>query len=336
MINFNYLVYGMTPEGASTLLLGRPGRGKSWFASAIAVAVATGSRCLDRFNTRQVPVVIIDEDTPTLTLDWRLQRLLQFLNLERSQVPLHVWSMSGWRLDIPTDVDKLITFAGCLTTPVLVVIDCLDSVLSRLDTNKTKDASAIGQIITMIKNAGITPLIVHHMSSKGVADDAMWRSDSDFTRYSMGNTKLIAFSDTVLGMWQLSEEPTVFVVRTKARRIPLEVPEKFAVYLREDIEKTWVNLQYDEELPVIPSDDDIQIAGLFVNNPGEKYTVKETMFQTGELISIADLRVTLKRLERHQIIKLSRQPHNLYVYGLDPGFYNLHSYYSDAIRKGNS
>lgn len=336
MLNFNYLVDGIIPKGASSLLLGRPGRGKSWLALAIAVAVATGAKCLGKFDTIQTPVVIIDEDTPTMTLEWRLQRFLRSLNMDRSQVPLHLWSMTGWRLDIPTDIDKLINFVSYLNTPVLVVIDCLDSVLCRFDSNRTKDASAVGQTIATIKNAGITPLLVHHMSAKGLADDVIWRSEGDFTRFSMGNTKLIAFSDTVLGMWQLSEEPTVFVVRTKARRIPLEVPEKFAVYLREGMEKTWVYLEYDEELPVIPSAEEIQIAGLFISNPGAKFTVKDTMNQTGELLAIADLRLILKGLEKHHIIKLWRQPHNLYLYGLDPGFYSLHSHYSDAIRKGNS
>jgi hypothetical protein len=97
-----------------------------------------------------------------------------------------------------------------------------------------------------------------------------------------------------------------------------------------------VYLEYDAELPVIPSEEEIQIAGLFINNPNVKITVKEIMTRTGELLAIGDLRLTLKRLEKHHIIKLWRQPHNLYLYGLDPGFYNLQSYYSDAIRKGNS
>jgi len=330
---FKYLVDGLILEGHITLLLGRPGRGKSWLALAIAVAVASGMKCLGKFLTTRASVILIDEDTPTSVLEWRIRRMCAYFKIDPNQLPLEVISMQGWRLDNRLDLEITVGVAKALSQPVLLVIDCLDSVLQKLDTNKTRDSSIVGQLLGKAKSAGMTVLVVHHMSLKGPDDSQLWNTEQDFTKLSMGNTKLVAFSDTALGMWQASENPTIFVVRSKARRIPLSVPPVFAVRLVEDSQKTYAHLQFEEKLPVLPSGNARMISKLFRLNTTSKYTVKQIMTETGEFLSAPELRLVLDELRRNGVLRLWREAHNLYVYGLDPGFRTLkNDYYTDAIK----
>jgi len=150
---------------------GRPHRGKSWLVAAIALAVATQTLCLCKLATRFASVIYIDEDTPTSILEWRFDRLCRFLGLSRQSLPLFLWSMTGFRLDAPPDLQKLITTIKALPQPVLVVIDTLDSVLGGLDTNKTKDSVRVGQLLSELKACGATLLVTHHMSIHGLDDE---------------------------------------------------------------------------------------------------------------------------------------------------------------------
>ncbi len=334
MVNqqFPWLVEGVIAQGHTSLVIGRPHRGKSWMAAAMAVSIAGGTQCLGRFPTRQASVIYVDGDSPTSILEWRLARLCRSAGLSRQDLPLFVWSMTGFRLDAAADLRNLLQTIQGLPPPVLVIIDCLDSVLGYLDTNRTSDAARIGQNLNEIRAVGATVLLVHHMSIKGVEDEVAWGGEKDFTRLAMGNTKIVACSDTVFGLWQLSQNPTVFLVRVKPRRLPLDIPERFALRLVEDPGKTNAALRYEQEPPVLPSDNAKTLAKFFILDPSENFTVKETMQGTGELLSVSELRATLKELAKNGVLKLWRETHNMYRYGVHPDFDSLDSDYAKALR----
>ena len=71
------LVNGLIPEGHTVLLLGQPHSGKSWFSEQLAVCIAGGRLFLgdEGFTVQNGSVILIDEDTPTDTLEERLTRL---------------------------------------------------------------------------------------------------------------------------------------------------------------------------------------------------------------------------------------------------------------------
>lgn len=328
---FPWLVQGFIAEGFNHLLVGRPHKGKSWFAAQLAVCVASGEEFLNEFPVRPGSVILIDEDTPTTVLEWRLGVLSSFYERDLSSLPLDYRSMRGFQLDDVGDVSALTQDIARLSPPVLVIIDCLDSALGRLDTNKTPDARKVGLILNSLKAKGATLLVLHHMSLKGEDDARIYESDADFTKWIMGNTKLVASSDTVFGMWGVTEQPrTVFAVRVKPRRMSLNVPERFAIELLDF--KDQVLLCFRPDVPKAPSELAKIIFHLFHVNPTQPFTVREVEQQTGNVLSGSDTRIALKELAGNCVLLMGREKHNLHRYRVDPGFATLKTDYADALR----
>jgi hypothetical protein len=241
-------------------------------------------------------------------------------------------SMTGFRLDDKADMRDLIKLIEAAGEPTLVVIDCLDAVCPGLDTNRTGAAKQIQSLLRQITTAGATLLVVHHLSLKDAEDMEMWESDKDFTRAAMGNTKLVALSDTIFGVWQLSQNPLIFGVKKRERRTVLDVPERFAVRFDEDKDRTWASLTYDEEIGVLPTENAKLVAQLFILHPGESFQVKDVYQRSGQILAMHDLRQALHELERNGVLQRGRLAHNLYTYKLAPDFESLKSHYANALR----
>ena len=328
-----WLVDGFIAEGMTNLLLGMPHRGKSWFAEQLAVCVASGHNFLTEFPVEQGSVIFLDEDTPTSVLEWRLERLCSFLNEQLPSLPLDYRSMQGFQLDDVGDLSALKRDIAALSPPVLVIIDCLDSVVGNLDTNKTDGAKKAGQILNELKAIGATLLVLHHMSLKGEDDEKVYDSEVDFTKRAMGNTKIVANCDTAIGMWRVCEQPSnIFAVRVKPRRVLLDVPERFAIELAEYKDKGSAFLWHCGDVPRAPSDAAIEIFRLFYVNSGKPYTVKEVRHETGDLLSDRDTRNALKELDSENVLQMGKKKHNLYKYQLSPGFPRIDTQYADALR----
>jgi len=226
--------------------------------------VASNSKVWRQFPSRQCPVILIDEDTPTPTIGTRIQRLHAGLAVALQQLPLEVRSMQGFSLDNRADVDALINDIQAKKGPVLVILDCLDTVTGDWDSNKTPDAKKIVKAWNEIIRAGATLMVVHHMSLKGKNDREIWDSDIDFTKLGMGNSKLIAGCDVALGVWYLDgATPTTFVMKKRERRVLLDVPELFAVQLLDTRGSPSALLFYRDDVPRLPSEDAKLIFCLF-------------------------------------------------------------------------
>ena len=327
-----WVVDGLIAEGDINLIIGKPHRCKSWMAQGISVSVGTGTPCLGRFSVEQSPVIFIDEDTPTTTLEWRFRRLCGPTGTPLVSASIFLRSMQGFQVNDSSDMRELINRIEAFGEHVLVVLDCLDAVCPTLNTNRTEAAKLIQSKLREITAAGATLLVVHHLSLKDAEDLERWESDKDFTRTAMGNTKLVALSDTIFGVWRLSERPLIFGIKKRERRTILDVPERFTVRLEEDADRTWALLTYDEEIGTLPTENARITALLFVLNPGESYKVKDIYERSGQILGMPDLRQALRELERNGVVQKGRLPHNLYTYRLAPDFGNLESQYADAIR----
>lgn len=329
----DWVIDGLMAKNDINMLLGKPGAGKSWIAAAIAVSVASRSECLGYFRVSPSPVIWIDEDTPTPTMESRLRRLCRTTCKELESLPIKCWSMQGFRLNDKADIKSLTDSINTLGRDVLVVVDCLDAVCPALNTNRTEDAKKIQPILRQITAAGATLLVVHHLSLKATDDNETWESSRDFTPQAMGNTKLVAMSDTILGVWQLSSTPLIFGLKKRERRTVLEVPDRFTVRFDEDPDRKWAMLTYSNDIGVLPTENAKTISRYFVLNPGYSLTVRDTYDTSGQILGMRELRLALHELEKNGVLNKGRLKHNLYTYQLNPRFRHLRSDYADAIRQ---
>jgi len=318
-----WLVDGFIGKGTYNLLLGRPHRGKSFVAEQLAICVSSGMPFLFQFPLVQSKVILIDEDTPTDILMERLYRFGNCAGKPIEHLPLEIHSMEGFCLDVEADLTKLIDIINVSSmqapSKVLVILDCLGSMVSKYNTDKTSDARQIGRAIRRLKSTNATIFVVHHMTLKGDEDEKIFTQDGDFTRLSMGNTALISDSDTVFGMWKTSaKDKTTFVFKPKPRRIQLSLPNTFGIEFLEggDKEYSWCWLKYILDLPLAPSEDAELIVHLFQDFPDMWFSLQEVLVRTGKILSEQDTRRALKELTNSGVIELSRTGHNRFNYRL--------------------
>ena len=117
-----WMVHGLIPKGHVVLLIGQPHSMKSWLAEHLGLCIASGSRFLNEFRVEAGSVIMIDEDTPSDTLDERLDRFTTAMSISITNLPFEVRSMRGFQFR-DSDINQLVTDIQSLTPPVLIIID---------------------------------------------------------------------------------------------------------------------------------------------------------------------------------------------------------------------
>ena len=328
-----YLVHKFLKPQLTYLLLARPHRFKSWLVDDLAVSVASNTFAFGQFPVYQARVILIDEDTPTPTLRNRLTRFCRHRNIDLNSIQLDYRSMQGFQLD-GASVGTLEQEIQAIGGPVLVILDCLTSMVGTWDMDRTAQANRAVQVWNRLKAAGATLIVVHHISIHGREDHEIF-DGRDFTRFSMGNTRLVSGCDIGFGLWEMDKaDPKTVVVVKKERREIIDVPDAFSLQLIEDPARSWVYLQYLDEVPEMPSDNARLIYALFAAQPTAVFTVKEVRNETGQILSDRHLREALKELQANDVVELERRNvHNIYKYRLNPNFATLTTSYAEELRK---
>jgi hypothetical protein len=149
----SWVVEGLIPEGAVTLLSSESGVGKSTFALAIACAVAHGAPFLG-MRTIQGPVVYVDGENPGAVVRERIERL----GIAETDA-LKVWG--GWNTVAPKGplCEEVIQWAREYRG--LIVYDSL----IQFHTGSEQDSSETRRYMTQFRalaNIGASPFILHH------------------------------------------------------------------------------------------------------------------------------------------------------------------------------
>ena len=163
-----WIVDGLIPEGHVVLFLGQPHSTKSRFLEQLAICVASGHRFLgyEGFAVTQGSVLLIDEDTPTDTLEQRLNRLALGSGVDISNLPFEYRSMNGFLLNDNRQLINLEHDIGQMQPPVVVILDSLSSMMGRWSENSSSDALKAAKSWQELKSTKATILIAHHMSLK--------------------------------------------------------------------------------------------------------------------------------------------------------------------------
>ncbi len=168
----NWLVKGLIPKAGSTVISGDPGSNKTWIDMATAIAVASGSRLFNFFDTEQCPVWIIDKENNKQAIKNRLK----LLGLEAG-LPIYISSTKDFVFDLKNR-NKILDFA-CEKEIKLVIYDSLRRIHSG-DENSSTDISGLFELLTSLHVEDISNILTHHHNKNTFASGgSKMRGSSD-------------------------------------------------------------------------------------------------------------------------------------------------------------
>jgi len=165
----SWLVASLWARAAVGILGSAPKCCKSWLALELAVAVATKTRCLDRFAVEDpgsVMLYMAEDSAPVIKS--RLQGLCEHRGVRFESAPIDVITAPSVRIDRERDQDRL-TRTVRRGAPRLLVLDPFVR-LHRVDENDAGQVSAVlGYLRALQRSLDVAVLVVHHARKNGGA-----------------------------------------------------------------------------------------------------------------------------------------------------------------------
>ena len=154
-VKIEWLIKGLLPKKAITILHGRGGIGKTWLSFSMAESIATGKPFLG-LDTLQAPVFYIDYENPLPVLVERVKAL-------------NIQVVSFWHISSETPPPALDAeesyYYNKLPEGSLIVFDTFRSA-HRGDENDSKNISGVLTVLKLLREKGYTILLLHH-TAKG-------------------------------------------------------------------------------------------------------------------------------------------------------------------------
>jgi len=166
---------------------GAPKTGKSWLGLELAVSVASGTACLDRFEVDDPgPVVVYLAEDALHAVRHRVEQLTQHRGLTLADLNLHVVTAPSLRLDLEPD-RRALDQTLALLQPKLLLLDPLIR-LHRLDENSSADVSGLlGFLRELNRRHDVALILAHHMAK---------RPRQDLGQALRGSSDLFAWIDS--------------------------------------------------------------------------------------------------------------------------------------------
>lgn len=182
-----WLVRSIWSEQAVGFIGGAPKCCKSWLGLDIAVSVASGTPCLDRFEVeRKGPALVFLAEDSLPQVRRRIEGLCRHRRLDIAELDLHVVTAASLRLDLDADQQRLDATLAEIQ-PAMLLLDPLVR-MHRLDENSAADISRLlGLLRHMQRQHEVAIAVVHHMSK---------RSRAQLGQALRGSTDLHAWSDS--------------------------------------------------------------------------------------------------------------------------------------------
>lgn len=198
----NWLIDGLIPEEAITIMPGASGSFKTWLAMSMALSVANGTDFLDIFTTRQANVLIIDEESGERLYSERFKLLDA-----PDDSSIYIMSMSNFIAKEKTIKDVV---KECKEKGVeLVIIDSLVRINSG-DENSSRDIAKLFALLRLFTREAISVLILHHNRKPG-------QNGYDASSDMRGSSDIKAAVDVQLAVKRIGKSPSIQVERAKCR-----------------------------------------------------------------------------------------------------------------------
>ncbi|MFZ4580522.1 MAG: AAA family ATPase [Myxococcota bacterium] len=195
----HWLIRPLWGKAAVGIIGGAPKCCKSWLGLDMAVSVASGTPCLDRFavDAPGPSLVFLAEDAlPTVRS--RIDAICQHRHLDIATLDLHVITASVLRLDLQRDQQRLAATVARIR-PRLLLLDPLVR-LHRLDENSASEISGLlGFLRELQRQSDVAVVLVHHASKKQRAQPGQaLRGSSDLHAFGDSNAYLAQRNDHLL------------------------------------------------------------------------------------------------------------------------------------------
>ncbi len=157
-----WLIDGLWGHQAVGIVGGEPKCGKSFLALDIALAVASGARCLRRYPVSQCgPVVLFAAEDALHTVRSRLEGIANAAGVDFATLDIHVITAPTLRIDLPADRQRLADTVASLC-PRLLVLDPFVR-LHRIDENAAAEVAPLLAYLRELQRRYQTAvLLVHH------------------------------------------------------------------------------------------------------------------------------------------------------------------------------
>ena len=303
-----WLIEGMLPEGHKGMIASPEGGCKTTLLAWIAICVASGVPVFD-MSVKQGIVVMIDEETPTESLERRLHRFSQDLGLKgRHEIPnLKVFSRRGFRFarqnsDIMEIVKKI--------KPVLITIDtllaCLPSGRQGLEENNSKTGIAIRDDLDKILGASSSSaiLIAAHSAKPILNYEIEDYRKAEMSELVRGHGSITGEAcDTGYGLLKISKRPVLrFAIVPKPRREAIPMSEIFVEMKEPDYGKGWARLEQIAPVPTPSSRAAIDLFSIFINTKKPEIEAKEIKQTASAIYTPSEIRLGLDQLIRRKVI----------------------------------
>lgn len=212
-----WLVRGLLPAGACTLLIGDPKAGKSWLADDLAVAVASATPVLGHVAPARSGVLfVLAEDSPR---QWgrRLHGLALARGLPgRTGLALDHVVVEALRVDNDHDVARLRSTIEA-TKAALVVLDPL-AMLHGADENSAPEMlEVLRRVRGLARSTGAAILVTHHTNKPNGISRRM-------THRIRGSTALHGWADVILMLEHVESGPAKGALRLSVEARDFEAP----------------------------------------------------------------------------------------------------------------
>ena len=194
-----WLIESMWADGAVGIIGGPPKCCKSWLGLDMALSIASGSACLDRFAVqRPGPALIFLAEDALPAIRARIEALCTHRQIPIESLDLYVITASSLRLDLTQDQKRLKATVEAFK-PRLLLLDPLVR-LHRLDENSAADISnLLGFIREMQRSYDTAIVLVHHLSKRHYAQPGQaLRGSSDLHAFGDCNAYLVRRNDHIL------------------------------------------------------------------------------------------------------------------------------------------
>jgi AAA domain-containing protein len=193
-----WLVEGLWAEEAVGIVGGEPKCGKSFLALDVAVAVASGARCLRRFAVpRPGRVLLYAAEDPLDVVRRRIDGICRAAGVAIDRLDLHVITAPALRLDVAADRQQLTETVAALQ-PRLLVLDPFVR-LHRVDENAAGEvAPLLAYLRDLQRQHQVAVMVVHH-ARKGAAHRAgqALRGSSEFHAWGDSNLYVRRVGDPI-------------------------------------------------------------------------------------------------------------------------------------------
>ena len=247
-----WLIEDWFPIGHKGMDTAPEGSFKTIWGCWLAICIASGTPVFG-LPVKRGTVLMIDEETPELSLNYHLNRFSHGLGLKLKELPIYVFSMEGFRFGRKTKLDRISKLIRAFN-PIFVRLDSLLAMLPSGRESFSENDCHLGETIRDDLNTILSPersLLLAAHSKKYIADLTF----DEINGMSMqgivrGHGSIVGEGcDTGYIIKKVSEHPnpTRFCIITRVRRQAIPQSKiKYIEMVEESYGEGWARL---EEIP---------------------------------------------------------------------------------------